>query len=64
MNILRERRKVKGLTLEEASREIGIHFASLSRIERGQQTPSPKVARRLCAVYGLSMDDLYRDQAA
>lgn len=63
MKILRENRKAKRMTLEQAAEEVGIHISSLSRIERGQQLPSPKVAKRIAAVYGISLDDLYGQAA-
>lgn len=63
MKILRERRKAQSMTLMKAADEVGIHFSSLSRIERGQQMPSPRVAKRIAAVYGISLDDLYGQAA-
>lgn len=63
MKILRERRKARSMTLMKAADEVGIHFSSLSRIERGQQMPSPRVAKRIAAVYGISLDDLYGQAA-
>ena len=60
MNKLRASRLQRNMTLIQAAQEIGINFSGLSRIERGEQTPSPKVAIRLCAVYGVSLDDIYR----
>ncbi|KFB66658.1 MAG: helix-turn-helix protein [Candidatus Accumulibacter vicinus] len=60
MSKLRTARLQRGKTLIETATEVGINFSGLSRIERGEQTPSPKVAIRLCAVYGVSLDDIYR----
>lgn len=58
-NILRTKRAELGLTLQQAASEFGIHFATLSRIERGQQTPSPALAVRMCRLYGIDLNTVY-----
>lgn len=63
MSILREKRLEKAMTLTAAARKIGANVGSLSRIERGQQYPRPALARRLCTLYGISMDDILMARA-
>jgi DNA-binding XRE family transcriptional regulator len=48
------------MTLTEVAGRLGINFSSLSRIERGQQTPSPKLALQLCRIYNLALEDIYQ----
>lgn len=47
MSRLKECRKRHGLSLQFVSGELGISASHLSRIERGQQVPSPNLAERL-----------------
>jgi hypothetical protein len=46
-------RKAQGLSLREASRRAGIDAAHLSRIERGESSPSAEALARLASVLGL-----------
>ncbi len=57
--ILRSKRRDQGMTLQQAAQKIGINFATLSRIERGQQTPSPRVAMRIGKLYGIDLNAVY-----
>lgn len=57
--ILRAKRREQGMTLEQAAKKIGINFATLSRIERGQQNPSPRVAMRIGKLYGIDLNVVY-----
>lgn len=59
MSKLREKRIERGLTLIEVSRQIHTDVGNLSRIERGQQFPSPPLAIRLCRLYGLALEDVF-----
>ncbi|MFL4214603.1 XRE family transcriptional regulator [Enterobacter mori] len=45
-------------TLEELSAASGISRATLSRIERGEVSPTAEVLNQLCAVYGMTMSRL------
>jgi putative molybdopterin biosynthesis protein len=56
---LRELRINKGLTVTEAARRAGITRSAMSYIELGQRKPSPPVAFRIAAEYGLKVTDLW-----
>lgn len=45
-------------TLEELSALSGISRATLSRIERGEVSPTAEVLNQLCTVYGMTMSRL------
>lgn len=45
-------------TLEELSSASGISRATLSRIERGEVSPTAEVLNQLCIVYGMTMSRL------
>ena len=45
--------------LKEAAERVGTDAGNLSRIERGQQDPSLSLARKLAALYGVSLDELF-----
>jgi DNA-binding XRE family transcriptional regulator len=61
MNKLRTARFGLGINLGEAANRAGTNIGNLSRIERGRQFPSPKLALRLCQVYGVTLEDIYQD---
>lgn len=60
MNIIKQARTTRGLTLRDAADLLGTDAGNLCRIEQGQQEPSIKLARRIGQVYGLSMDQIYQ----
>lgn len=47
------------MTLQQAAQQFGINSATLSRIERGQYTPSPRLAVRIGKLYGLDLNTIY-----
>ncbi|QBE65017.1 helix-turn-helix domain-containing protein [Pseudoduganella lutea] len=51
-------REVRGWSLEELARRTGISRATLSRIERGESSPTASLLGKLCAAYGLPMSRL------
>lgn len=51
MNKLKETRKIKGLTLEEVSKDIGISIANLSRYEREDVEPKKETWIKLADYY-------------
>ena len=55
---LRELRRERGLTLEEVGEAIDYNLTNLSRVERGRQTLSVPVARRLADYYGVTLNEL------
>lgn len=60
MNKLRMARKARGMTLIEVAKSADTDAGNLSRIERSRQFPTPELAIRLCHIYGVSLDDIYR----
>lgn len=44
---LREARHRAGLTLQELARESGVDYSTISRLERGKQSPSHRTAQAL-----------------
>jgi transcriptional regulator with XRE-family HTH domain len=52
-------RETRGLTLDELAEKSGVSRASLSRIERGETSPTASVLGRLGAVYQVPMADLF-----
>jgi len=52
-SVLRQQRVAQNLTLNEVASEVGIHSSYLSRIERGQSSPSTAVQLRLESVLGV-----------
>jgi transcriptional regulator with XRE-family HTH domain len=51
---LRELRKARGLSLEEAAFLAGVDIATVSRVERGLVRPRPKTAIQLARALGIS----------
>ncbi|PVB60609.1 XRE family transcriptional regulator [Labrenzia sp. 011] len=56
---LTELRRARGWPLEELAENTGISRATLSRIERGDTSPTANVLGRLAAAFGLSMAELF-----
>lgn len=52
------RRQEVGLTLEEVAQRTGISRATLSRIERGDNSPTANTLGRLCSTYKVTMSQL------
>lgn len=59
MSTLRQARLKRGLKIIEAARLLGTDYGNLSRIERGLQYPRIPLARVMCDLYGVSMDDVF-----
>ncbi|MHB1500782.1 MAG: helix-turn-helix domain-containing protein [Candidatus Dormibacteria bacterium] len=55
--LLRELRESRGRSLRKVAADLGIAPSHLSRLERGEKSPSTSVARRAAEYYGVS-DDL------
>ncbi|WUR11872.1 XRE family transcriptional regulator [[Empedobacter] haloabium] len=51
-------REQRGLSLEELANASGISRATLSRLERGESSPTAALLGKLCTVYGLPMSRL------
>ncbi|WP_028104940.1 helix-turn-helix domain-containing protein [Pseudoduganella violaceinigra] len=55
---LADLREMRALSLEELAAQSGISRATLSRLERGETSPTAEMLGKLCAVYGLPMSRL------
>ena len=56
---LAELRKARNWSLEELSLASGISRATLSRIERGETSPTADVLGKLASAFGISMAELF-----
>lgn len=56
--LLRRIRRTRELTLEAVARETGVHFSTLSQIERGLLVPSKPQANAIAGFFGQSIDQL------
>lgn len=54
-------RRQIGLTLEELAERSGVSRATLSRLERGETSPTAHVLGRLCPIFGLTLSQLLQD---
>jgi transcriptional regulator with XRE-family HTH domain len=61
---LRSIRKQRGLTIEALAKRVGIDNGHLSRIERGEKTPSLGTLMALSKALGTSMAELLGDTVA
>jgi transcriptional regulator with XRE-family HTH domain len=61
---LQRLRAQRGWTLDELSVRSGISRATLSRLERGETSPTASLLNRLCAAHGLSMSRLLAEVEA
>ncbi|WP_170763461.1 helix-turn-helix transcriptional regulator [Ruegeria lacuscaerulensis] len=57
-NRLSELRRGRGLSLDQLAEISGISRATLSRMEKGDVSPTAETLGRLCAAYGLPMSRL------
>jgi transcriptional regulator with XRE-family HTH domain len=56
---LRQRRRVKDLTLSQLARQSGLSVGLLSQIERGLSSPSLKSLTQICAALGIPVNWLF-----
>jgi transcriptional regulator with XRE-family HTH domain len=61
---LQRLRAQRGWTLEDLSTRSGVSRATLSRLERGETSPTASLLNRLCAAHGLSMSRLLAEVEA
>ena len=57
-------REERGLSLDELAAASGISRATLSRLERGENSPTAALLGKLCAVFGLPMSRLVAEAEA
>lgn len=62
--VMIDARKAKGLTQEQLAKQIGISRAYLTNIERGEHTPSLKVAQKISNILEAKTDDLFSENDA
>src|SRR5262249_56422045 len=55
---LREKRARRGWTLDELARRAAVSKAMLSKLERGESSPTAALLGRICGAYGLTMSTL------
>ncbi|QXJ24287.1 helix-turn-helix transcriptional regulator [Actinomadura graeca] len=61
INRVRELRKERLMTLEALAERAGVTKSYLSKVERGQSTPSIAVSAALARALGISLDSLFVD---
>src|ERR1700756_10291 len=62
--LLRAVRKQRGLTLSSLAEQTGLTKSYLSKIERGQNTPSIAVALKVARALDVDVGRLFSDEAA
>lgn len=55
-------RTLRGETQEQVAEAIGISYVSLSRYETGQRMPKMNILMKLAEYYGVSVDEIMRDE--
>lgn len=58
-NRLRKFRLEKGLTQQELAQAIGVSRQTIIALERGDSTPSVKVALKLADLFGLKLERIF-----
>ncbi len=59
-NQLKEQRTAAGLTQQDLARTAGVSRQSIISIERGRYTPSLPLALKLAAIFGCTVEELFR----
>ena len=62
-NNLRRLRLTKGLTQEQLAATLGVSIQSVSRWECGNTLPDVMLLPEIARLYGVTVDDLYREEA-
>lgn len=62
--LLRELRTRQGTSLRGAARDLGVDPSYLSRLERGQKSPSGDMLHRASNYYDIPFEELERAQGA
>jgi transcriptional regulator with XRE-family HTH domain len=58
--VLRDRRRQRGLTLREVSKEARVSLGYISEIERGQKEASSELLSSLCHALDMPLSDVLR----
>jgi transcriptional regulator with XRE-family HTH domain len=56
-------RQSRGLTLDQLAARSGVSRAMISRVERGESSPTAALLDRLCAGLGVLLSALFREEA-
>jgi transcriptional regulator with XRE-family HTH domain len=60
--LLRQLRQERGQSLRIAAAELGVAASHLSRLERGEKSPSGELRRRAAKYYGITEDLIALDE--
>ena len=60
---LRALRLREGLTVRQLGERLGVDHSHITKIERGENIPSLPLALKIADFFGLSLDQLVRDEA-
>ena len=60
--MLRQLREQRGQSLRAAASDLGVAPSHLSRLERGQKSPSDELRRRAADYYGVDEDHVALDE--
>jgi transcriptional regulator with XRE-family HTH domain len=60
--LLRQLREKRGQSLRAAASELGVAPSHLSRLERGEKSPSNELRRRAAHYYGVDEDSVTLDE--
>src|SRR5262249_4258858 len=61
---IRELRGAKGLTLDALAERADVSRAMLSRIERGESSPTAQLMNKVCGGLGITLSALFAEDAA
>lgn len=61
---LKATRQTRGLTLDQLAERSGVSRAMISRVERGESSPTAALLDRLCAGLGIVLSALFHDEQA
>jgi len=59
---LKATRQARGMTLDQLSERSGVSRAMISRVERGESSPTAALLDRLCAGLGIVLSALFHDE--
>lgn len=60
-NKVREYREYKGVSLRWLARKVGCGTSTLCDIERGKSIPNVRLAMRIAAALGVTVEQLWRE---
>ena len=61
--VLADHRKAAGLTQQQLGERVSVSAQAVSKWENDQAEPDLQTLRRLCALYKIQIDDLFREKA-